>query len=414
MKNKLIKACLTGLALSVAGLAHANPQLSDYSAVSGAAMNIAAGSNVGGSLVAQAAITIGADVTLGASDALPAERPSIYSSAAVTIGAGAMVGNIDAGAAVGIGAGVSAADVNAGAAVVLGADAHVGEIDAGGAITMGAASTGGLLTSGASVIDWNAYALAPEGVGTSSVMDELLHEIATTVQNAASNPHTSSGMSMLSNGVVLSPGVYRENGAITVPANSTIKFDCQDNPDASFRIHAVGAITLGADVVMETINGCTSQAVHWTTEAAITLGAGVLFPGSAYALGAIDATSAALVDGGLYSMAAVNVGPIVSPTPLVVCGLWTPVELANFGSGVGVSMHPRQIILTAEGGTEASLYHGSDGWQGRYITQIGGPVYRTSDLDFGGRGPWQKILQSQSELAVCQDLLRAEISIRGY
>jgi hypothetical protein len=308
MKNKLIKACLTGLALSVAGLAHANPQLSDYSAVSGAAMNIAAGSNVGGSLVAQAAITIGADVTLGASDALPAERPSIYSSAAVTIGAGAMVGNIDAGAAVGIGAGVNAADVNAGAAVVLGASANVGSIVAGAAVTEGADSQSDSVAA-------NTTPMAGTAESTSLDVGELLQEIETTVNYARDNNEAFILWMGTMAGMTFTSGDYRVNGVITVPASSYITFDCLGDIEAKISIHSVGAITLGAGANIILLNGCTSQNIQWTSEAAITLGAGVVFEGSAYALGAIDAVAADSVSGGLYSMAAVSVGHIVVIIP---------------------------------------------------------------------------------------------------
>jgi hypothetical protein len=301
MKNKLIKTCFTGLALSVAGLAHANPQLSDYSAVSGAAMNIAAGSNVGGPLVSQAALTIGADVTLGTSTGA---RPSIYSGAAVTIGANATVGNVDAGAAVGIGAGVNAADVNAGAAVVLGASANVGSIVAGAAVTEGADSQSDSVAA-------NTTPMAGTAESTSLDVGELLQEIETTVNYARDNNEAFILWMGTMAGMTFTSGDYRVNGVITVPASSYITFDCLGDIEAKISIHSVGAITLGAGANIILLNGCTSQNIQWTSEAAITLGAGVVFEGSAYALGAIDAVAADSVSGGLYSMAAVSVGHIL-------------------------------------------------------------------------------------------------------
>ncbi|WP_232787569.1 hypothetical protein [Paraglaciecola sp. MB-3u-78] len=78
MKNIVLKTCLTALVLSVSGLANADPiaitntdaQLRSYSAISGAAVNIAAhpelstAPNVGGHLAAQAAVVIGANTTV--------------------------------------------------------------------------------------------------------------------------------------------------------------------------------------------------------------------------------------------------------------------------------------------------------------------------------------------------------------
>jgi hypothetical protein len=70
MKNKLFKTCLTGLALSVAGLAHAQAAgdpvkifteaLMSHAAISGAALSIAADKVVTGDIAAQAAVSIGA------------------------------------------------------------------------------------------------------------------------------------------------------------------------------------------------------------------------------------------------------------------------------------------------------------------------------------------------------------------
>ena len=157
LKNKLFKSCLTGLVLSANGIAGAaDPNLSDYSAVSGSAMNIAAGSTVERKLAASAALTIGSGAFMGPEDAQTSDRPDIYAGAAVTIGASATIGNVISGAAAGIGANANANDVTAGAAVTLGANAHVRNIAAGAAITMGAGSTAvnsismiGVITSGA-------------------------------------------------------------------------------------------------------------------------------------------------------------------------------------------------------------------------------------------------------------------------
>jgi hypothetical protein len=70
MKNKLFKTCLTGLALFVAGLAHAQAagdsvkifaeQLTSHAAISAAAISIAADSFVDGHIASQAAATTGA------------------------------------------------------------------------------------------------------------------------------------------------------------------------------------------------------------------------------------------------------------------------------------------------------------------------------------------------------------------
>jgi hypothetical protein len=143
MKNRVLKTCLTALALSVAGLANAQAadmtpdDMLTYSVISGGSVNIAAqpdyvtAPNVGGHLAGQAAVTIGAFTTVN----------DIYAGAAVTTGASSRVKQIHAGAAAGVGANAYAHDVDAGAAVVVGAGGAVGDIIAGAAITLGAGAT---------------------------------------------------------------------------------------------------------------------------------------------------------------------------------------------------------------------------------------------------------------------------------
>jgi hypothetical protein len=109
MHNKLFKTCLTGIVLSVAGLANAEetagpvtiftPQLISHAVISGGALNIAADSVVDSNLAAQAAVTIGAG--------LNTQTQNIYAGAAITVGAGGDIQKVYAGAAITLGAGAT-------------------------------------------------------------------------------------------------------------------------------------------------------------------------------------------------------------------------------------------------------------------------------------------------------------------
>jgi hypothetical protein len=141
----VLKTCLTTLAFSVAGLANAtnNFVMSDddmltYSVISGGAVNIAAqpdyvtAPNVGGHIAGQAAVVIGAYMTVN----------DVYAAAAARVGANAFAHDITAGAAVVVGANGQVGTITAGAAITLGAGVgHMVAENYAGVVTRGAGST---------------------------------------------------------------------------------------------------------------------------------------------------------------------------------------------------------------------------------------------------------------------------------
>jgi hypothetical protein len=116
----------------------------------GGAVNIGAGSTVTGNVDAVGAITLGASAEV--------EGTLASSAGAVDLGANAIVeGAVNAEGAITLAASAKAGDagtfkLTSGAAVTLGAGARSGEIDASGAITLGAlAEADGVLTSDAAI-----------------------------------------------------------------------------------------------------------------------------------------------------------------------------------------------------------------------------------------------------------------------
>jgi hypothetical protein len=363
MKSILFKSCLTGLVFcySATGIAAAMApapstfvNLSEYSAVSGSAMNIAASSTVAKKLAAGAALTFGSSATMG--DGLG--RPDIYADAAVTIGAGATIGNVISGAAAGIGAGANANDVTAGSAITLGANAQVGNIAAGAAITMGAGSTavssvspvitsgagsneacasGGLVTAGGTEFCPVYTANNPLAPGVLSSMLEsksdhlttLKSEVAAKVEAAASvrevaidNGTINSWVKLGTNlaGETLPPGTYYGD-AVNIPANTTLILNAGAGTSAEFNFDLSGALTFGAGTKVVVINAPPGGAkVTWTTGGSINMGAGTEFRGLAYSAGSINASTSDVMCGGLYAAGTISVKSIgpdcqSAPTP---------------------------------------------------------------------------------------------------
>jgi hypothetical protein len=318
MKKRLLNVCFAGLALSAAGLANADPvkiftpQLTSHAAISGAAVSIAADSVVDGNLAAQAAVTIGAGF---------AEAQDIYAGAAVTTGASSTVKNIYAGAAAGIGAVASAQNINAGAAITLGASANVQLINAGAAITFGAGASG-------SEEEWMAPSNVAFGdIHTATDMTGALAQIAIARQALATlstppitgDAHATHPLLTTMGGhISLAPGVHY-GSALTLAANSTVTFiptDSQGNHNGSHHVYIVNlsdALTVGADTtfVLEDDEGHTATII-WNVGAAVTLGAGTDFIGTAFVGGAFNAATSDVSCGNIYASGAVSVGSIGS------------------------------------------------------------------------------------------------------
>jgi hypothetical protein len=309
MKNRVLKTCLTALALSVAGLATAEPiDLLTYSVISGGAVNIAAqpdyvtAPNVGGHLAGQAAVTIGAFTTVN----------DIYAGAAVTTGASSRVKQIYAGAAAGVGANAYAQDVDAGAAVVVGAGGAVGDISAGAAITLGAGSTyystpiDAVVTEGA-----GSMVVSPENGGYT---DDGVIVIAADLNAAmeainakfVDNPVDVNEVETYTDLSGLTIGV--EGGETTVNY-STINLQANTTLSIVGNVTVItsGAMTIGAGANIELVGDAT---VTWILGGSLNLGAGSKFSGETYVNGAVSGATSDIACGNLYAIGAVSVATI--------------------------------------------------------------------------------------------------------
>ncbi|ABM03562.1 gamma-D-glutamate-meso-diaminopimelate muropeptidase [Psychromonas ingrahamii 37] len=283
-------------------IAHISP-FKSHAAIAGGAINIAASSTVNGDLAAQAAVVIGANSVVH----------NIYAGAAVTTGALSTVENIFSGAAAGIGANAEAQNIHAGAAITLGASGQVQAVYAGAAITLGAgASTNGVLNDDA---NGDQYADA-EDIHNSGNMAKVIAEITKT-QSALSalKPSSANGPLYTTMGTrTLAPGVW-EGSAVSIAASSTITFDADeytDNKDHVWVINLSEALTVGASTHFEIIglgNGDTASII-WNVGAAVTLGAGTSFRGTAFVGGAVNAATSSVSCGHLYATGAISIGSI--------------------------------------------------------------------------------------------------------
>jgi hypothetical protein len=331
MKNILLKTCLTSLTLCVAGLANVQSKemdLSKYSAISGAALSIAAHPeddnsdyHVNGHLAAQAAVSIGAHT--GVKD--------IYAGAAVTTGIGSNAKQISAGAAVGVGTYGTAQDINAGAAVVVGAYGEVGAIKSGAAITLEvgatyyAAEALGATTFGAEAgRNSREYSDYVAGfIDSTDTMTDAMTAITKKITDSKGVDGVISNGDI--SGITFGPGVYKF-GAINLMwgSNAPVTFDANGDPDAQFTMIASEAMTLSAGSTFILINGAKFSNITWILGGALNLGAGSKFQGVAYVNGAVNGATSS-VCGSVYAIGAVAVDYFDSechyPTP-VVCPLW--------------------------------------------------------------------------------------------
>jgi hypothetical protein len=105
----------------------------------------------------------------------------------------------------------------------------------------------------------------------------------------SSMPYTTKLTATSISGLVLTPGVYKYTGAITMAAST--KVTLTGGPDDVFVIQCTGALTLGANAVIELDGGVQAKNVFWTPSGAATFGAnakfqGVLLTGTAATYGA--------------------------------------------------------------------------------------------------------------------------------
>lgn len=331
MKNIVLKTCLTSLFLSMSALAAANVTISvpltantfnsDYSAIAGAALSVAAGSCIEKDVAAQAAVTIGANATAN----------NLYAGAAATVGADSHVKNIYAGAAAGLAANATAENIYAGAAVTLGAPSDAYDIEAGAAITLGAGSTAydvyaGAATTGATVraydSDDNIISGNVDSIGDinkiaamAAFQMQVALDAITTVQRELTALATSdingditdaneyvlgTYMGSATEETELAGGVY-EASALNMPADATIVFT------GNAIINLSDALTLGANTTID--DG--GYIVIWNVGGALNLGAGTNFAGTAFVNGSVSgATSDVQAGGRLYAQGAVAIGSI--------------------------------------------------------------------------------------------------------
>jgi hypothetical protein len=448
MKNKLFKTCFTGLALSVAGLAHAQTTvepvtifteaLMSHAVISGGALNIAADSVVDSNLAAQAAVTIGAG--------LNTQTQNIYAGAAVTTGALSTVKNIFSGAAAGIGASANALNVHAGAAITVGAGGNVQAVYAGAAITLGAgASSNGLALAPTAHTDSEADEDIHNAISMAAAIAQIgVAQVALTSLNATTAPlYTTMG-----GFVSLEPGIH-QGSALSIAANSVVEFTApSDSPDNNhvWVINLTEALTVGAGTVFETnVPEGDTATIIWNVGAAVTLGAGTEFLGTAFVGGAFGAATSNVSCGNIYATGAVSVGSIgaldsnggivlcnagvnglggfvisggawSNSEGMAECSYWTAGQLAEIRkldgkkpdrfSGLiivesvepfAVGLFSRIIFVEDYSSSNASKYY-------VLFTAMNGRV-----RDYTTSGDMTKL-----EHAACDSLLRAELVNRGY
>jgi hypothetical protein len=381
-KNRVLKTCLTALALSVAGLANATNDsvMSDddmltYSVISGGAVNIAAQPahsttpNVGGHIAGQAAVAVGAFTTVN----------DIYAGAAVTTGAWSKVEQIYAGAAAGVGANAFALDVDAGAAVVVGANGQVGTITAGAAITLGAGvghqvaeDYAGVVTRGAgSTFDgysdiYNGWATAA-GTSTGKIkkaddmavamenIDEVLERTANEDQEYVI---TNTDLSNYTIGVTDGESTFYYS-AINLQANTELEIR------GNVTVITSEAMTMGAGAEIVLHDGAT---VTWILGGSLNLGAGSKFSGETYVNGAVNGATSDVGCGNLYATGPISMRTIGASCTLPYngCPAWSDAQLkalpdtvtyGQWGGGLGTVY-----------GFRSKDYYDNEAWYNGYGT----------------------------------------------
>jgi hypothetical protein len=336
LKSILFKSCLTGLVLSATGIAGAEEtvNLADYSAVSGAAMNIAADSIVANKIAAGAALTFGSSAKMGNTDA----RPDIYAGAAVTIGSSATIGNVIVGAGASIGANAIAKNVTAGAAVILGADATSVVITAGAAITYGAGTSPNSASQGmmgeVPEVDHESVHMTSLKGEVDAVVADAMETLDNCIQYGTAEVYDGATCVPIGTNITgntYGPGTYY-GSATGTPANGVVTLSGDEN--AKFNFILSGALSLGAVSEIKLEGGAVAENVTWTTGGSINIGADSKFVGIATSAGSINASTSDVLCGAVYAAGAVSVKSVGQgcPEPAVpVCPYWTVAELAAMG-----------------------------------------------------------------------------------
>ena len=99
------------------------------------------------------------------------------------------------------------------------------------------------------------------------------------------------GLGAVLDALTLTPGVYDASGAANMAASQTLTLDGQGNSNAVFVMRIHGALTLGANDVVNLVNGAQPANVFWIVDGAVTIGAhtsiaGVMISPAAITLGA--------------------------------------------------------------------------------------------------------------------------------
>jgi hypothetical protein len=301
------------------------PDLLGYSAVSGAALNVAANSTVTNDLVARAAVGIGAssstaNIHAGAAVATGASSNSgnVYAGHAAVIGANASAKNIYAGHAAGIGANASANNIYAGAAVVLGAGASAANIYAAAAITLGADSSAENIYAVAAITGSGAQN-STAGANTVPIINSYreIYNIEKAIEQIVSAQGALFGLAHdfeLGVGIantVFDPGVYKGT-ALNIAAASTIQFDGKGAENPFWIFNLSSALTVGAANKFEIINAGAGASVIWNLGGALGIGAGSSFLGTAFVTGAAVGATSAISCGNLFTTAAIGIGSVTS------------------------------------------------------------------------------------------------------
>jgi len=285
------------------------PDLEGYSVIAGAALNISANAIVTDDVAARAAVGIGAQT----------DTANIYSGAAVVTGAGGNSGDIYAGAAAGIAALGSATNIYAEAAVTLGAGGTAGDIYAGAAVTLAAGSSSGDVIAGGAVTGagfTNKTASTPNAAPAVSSY-KATFDIAKAIQQIAD---AQTALSSLEHDFELDvgmgnfdfePGIYKGT-ALTIAADSTIRFDGEGAENPLWIFNLSSALTAGARNKFEIINAGAGASVIWNLGGSLVLGAGNSFIGATFITGAAAGATSDVTCGNLFTTSAIGIGSTIS------------------------------------------------------------------------------------------------------
>lgn len=313
MKNKLSNLFLGSILLSISTGAASSfllgPELVDYSAVAGAALNISADSLVTNDLGALAAIGIGALT----------DTANIYSgTGAVGTGDGGNAGNIYAGAAVSIAANATVKNVYAVAAVTLGAIGKAENIYAGAAVTLGAGSSSHDVYAAAAITGAGANSTTASTSTASTInlykqtfdIDDALEQMA-SAQASLSTLDADFILGVGMGDYIFVAGVH-SGSALTIAANSVIHFDGMDAENPIWVINLDAALVVGAGTTFEIVNAGAGASVIWNLGGALSLGADSKFVGTAFVKGAVAAATSNVTCGNLFTTTAIGIGSMIS------------------------------------------------------------------------------------------------------